>query len=352
MAQGSGAPTVPASLTRRQSPPADHVASILSMSQAATGTSDQQGQACDVLAAMRSIVPYAAASIVIWDPLTGQHQTLVNDGYPSVVSAHLNGGFVESDELYRFMRTQSPLPLRWKDTPFDYRHRYSARSVFMPAGFDEGMSALLFSADHRYTGVLHLSVENQAGITDDAVASVTWLQTLLSPLVDEFAVWSRLAQRLSPNSSAILIAPSGATADIPDRLWARPANERDDLVAAVMREWARLEHCTSHLLWQSPRGQWLKLWVHRIPSGLLVLVDEQDHRPPYSLTDREVAVIGGVVVGRSNQQMAKGLKISARTVAKHLENIRHKTATASRTELCARALREGFVPLAPGNPQL
>lgn len=329
----------------RPGPPSVHVGPLLSISRLAGGESGQAEQAHEALSTIRSIIPYQAASIAVWDPLTQEHRTKVNDGYPEAVAAHLNGRFVQSDELYRIMRTQDPLPLRWQDVPFDYRERHSARSVFIPAGFNEGTSVLLLSQDNRYTGILHVSVDSRRGITDEAVASLAWLQTLLSPIVDELGSWSRLVHRISPASSAIMIAASGAAVDMPDHEWAWLPHERDALVKSVLANWPALKSGTSRLLWRSSSGRWFKLWLQGLQPGVLLLIEEQEEGAPHSLTDREMAVVAGIAAGQSNQQLASALGVSVRTVAKHLENIMHKTSATSRTDLCARAYRDGFLAL-------
>ncbi|MBY3552044.1 LuxR C-terminal-related transcriptional regulator [Modestobacter lapidis] len=310
---------------------------------------DRKEKACEALRAIRSIIPYEAAGISVWDPLTGVHQTLASDGYSERVSSYLNGDFVEEDEMYRSMRTKNPLPLRWQDFPDNYRDLHSARSVFIPAGFDEGMSALLLSGGHRYTGVLHISVGGREDITDEAVGSVTWLQSLLSPIVDELATWSRLVERLSPSSSAMVLDQSGIVQDLPDRRWATSSDNRDALRSSLMLEWATLSSGTHRRMWRSPSGDWLQLRIYGVGTRVLVAVEENSDGPPCSLTYQEMVIVARVAEGKSNKQLASDLGVSVRTVAKHMEHILDKAGAESRTELCSRAHREGFISLPPAS---
>jgi DNA-binding NarL/FixJ family response regulator len=56
-------------------------------------------------------------------------------------------------------------------------------------------------------------------------------------------------------------------------------------------------------------------------------------------------VLGLLVTGASNQRIAEGLGITARTVELHVDHVRAKLAAPSRTTAAARALRLGlFVP--------
>ncbi|TYC06512.1 AAA family ATPase [Micromonospora sp. WP24] len=57
------------------------------------------------------------------------------------------------------------------------------------------------------------------------------------------------------------------------------------------------------------------------------------------LTGREVEVLGCLVAGMSNKQVAKALGISVRTVTVHVSNLLRKTGAASRTEVALWAVQ-------------
>ena len=65
------------------------------------------------------------------------------------------------------------------------------------------------------------------------------------------------------------------------------------------------------------------------------------------LTPRELEVLGLLIDGCSNQQIAAALVVAPRTVAAHLEHILVKLGATTRTLAAVRAEREGlYVPLA------
>ncbi len=66
--------------------------------------------------------------------------------------------------------------------------------------------------------------------------------------------------------------------------------------------------------------------------------------PPDRLTERELDVLRLVTEGLRNKEIAERLQITGNTVKFHLGNILGKLHATSRTELAARALREGLVP--------
>jgi DNA-binding NarL/FixJ family response regulator len=63
------------------------------------------------------------------------------------------------------------------------------------------------------------------------------------------------------------------------------------------------------------------------------------------LTPRELEVLGLLVEGCSNQQIARALVVAPRTVAAHLEHVLAKLDAPTRTLAAVRAEREGlYVP--------
>lgn len=64
-----------------------------------------------------------------------------------------------------------------------------------------------------------------------------------------------------------------------------------------------------------------------------------------SLTERELEVLGLVARGLANQEIAKMLVISERTVGTHVSNILDKLHLTNRTQAALYALREGVIRL-------
>jgi DNA-binding NarL/FixJ family response regulator len=65
--------------------------------------------------------------------------------------------------------------------------------------------------------------------------------------------------------------------------------------------------------------------------------------PPDRLTERELEVLAQVTAGLRNKEIAAELGVSENTVKFHLRNILEKLHATSRTEVAARAVREGLV---------
>ena len=66
------------------------------------------------------------------------------------------------------------------------------------------------------------------------------------------------------------------------------------------------------------------------------------------VSPRELDVVRLVVDGRSNDEIGVALGIGAKTVETHLRRLFDRFELGSRTELAARALREGWLDIPPG----
>jgi DNA-binding NarL/FixJ family response regulator len=76
-----------------------------------------------------------------------------------------------------------------------------------------------------------------------------------------------------------------------------------------------------------------------------ILMSSEQSQSPASLSDRELEILDLVANGLTNDQIAKTLEISKRTVDNHVSNIIKKTNTKNRVELVRWALHWGKVCL-------
>ena len=63
---------------------------------------------------------------------------------------------------------------------------------------------------------------------------------------------------------------------------------------------------------------------------------------PFGLTPRETEIVGAIVEGLSNREIASQLGISLQTVKHHLTSIFDKSGTSSRLELALLAIKQGL----------
>ena len=61
------------------------------------------------------------------------------------------------------------------------------------------------------------------------------------------------------------------------------------------------------------------------------------------LTDREIEVLGLIVEGMQNEQIAKKLVITLSTAKAHVHNILQKLCVENRTQATITAVKEGLI---------
>jgi DNA-binding CsgD family transcriptional regulator len=297
----------------------------------------RQSRSAEILQRLRVVVPYAAAAVTAAKSGSIEHVSLANDGYPEPVEHHLNHWFVHHDPAYLLMRRSSGPPLRWRDNPFRYRDTFSAQEVFIPAGFDEGVTVCMRNRRGFYTGSLHLSVEDRKQPTDEAVTFLTHLQVMLGELTDLGAA----PPQVIPEGNKVTVTPSGC------RRQAAVRPVPDELVRQV-RTLAAADALPSWFWWQSASGDVRLVTTERI--GDEITVGETLAELPYELSVRELEVLTLVAGGLTNLQIGRRLAISPKTVAKHVEHTLAKLGAAGRTEAAVRATRVGLVLLSTERP--
>jgi DNA-binding CsgD family transcriptional regulator len=86
-----------------------------------------------------------------------------------------------------------------------------------------------------------------------------------------------------------------------------------------------------------------------VPPGLTAVVLLSPATDLHGLTPREMEVLGLLVQGCSNQEIARTLVVAPRTVATHLEHVLDKLGAPTRTLAAVRAERDGlYVPRPAG----
>lgn len=316
------------------------LSALLRIGQVAGSAVDPREAAAEILDLFGSIVPYAAASLSTWNPFTDRHETIANSGYPEHVIAHLDSWFVQHDEVYRLMRTVDPRPLRWRDMPFDYRRLHSAREVFIPVGFDEGVTTCLYTLDGRYTGSFHVSTDVRCHPSDAAMQALLVLQSTLAGLVDALRVPNWRVASEGPVECAAVVTLGAEVVPLPSHVPGPHLADGSPLVQTTARLLA-CEPSVSRYLWQDESGQWHRVLVERIAEGAVIAVTPTEL--PLRLTPREVDVLTLLAEGHSNPEIARILVTSTKTIAKHVEHVLHKLRCTSRSAAAARAIGDGLL---------
>jgi DNA-binding CsgD family transcriptional regulator len=314
-------------------------------------------RAAALLAQLQRVVRFDAGWISLLPPDQDSHVPLARAGYDERVCGFLDGASMLADvELVGLRRSRRPVRLR--DSPIPPSDLPGWAEYLAPAGFRDAVSAGLFTPEGRYLGLLTLNTQTADQVSEAARDLVGLLATPIASAVDPLRSLSTIAGIVRGATAGVVLSHGGtglALPGLPDHRLLAPGS---GVVAAACEQVAQGSSYASFLA-PLPRGQdaegHVRVSVLAVPrdvsffAAAVVLISPAGDL--CGLSRRELQVLGQLVTGASNEQIAVALAISARTVAVHIEHARAKLAAPSRTAAAARALRLGlFVPFSLVTP--
>lgn len=298
-------------------------------------------RAARAVEAVAEVVPCDAVGLSAWDPVRGRHRPVVTAGLPAGPPPGQGDPFFD-DPGYRYVRARRT-PLRRCDVPGAAENAFVA-DVLVPAGLVEGVTACLFAADGRYTGVLNLGLRREEPVSVEAMALLTVMLAGLAQLVDVTRDAAAAAAALDPALPAALVGVDGSCTPLPGRPSCPLLRPGAPVLAEAWRRRPR-DDGSAAFLWHDADGALWRVLVVRPGGGALergtLLVTASPTEVPLSL--RELQVLTALAEGGSNPVIAERLAIGRRTVATHVEHVLAKLGVASRAQAAARATRDGLL---------
>jgi DNA-binding CsgD family transcriptional regulator len=331
--------------------PADSREVTVEVAGIALAPSSVEERAEALLDQLRRVLPFQAARIGLLDPERGAPISLVSHGYDEAVSAYYDSpAVVEEFELLGLDR-QCP-PIRIRDLPVPPAEVRGWAEYLQPAGFQEGLAVGLFTADGRHLGILGLNTDTAAHPTEAARDLIGRLAPMIAYAVDPLRSIVAAAQLVHDASAGIVLTRDGKALPVPGLPVHPLLSQGSPVLTVVTEQLAGAPHCLSFLCPYSTQGDvdsHVRVTVLPCqpqpaccPAAVVVM------SPPGSLcglTPRELTILGLLVEGWSNQRIAAGLGIKARTVAAHVEHVLVKLGARSRALAAVRALNRGlYVP--------
>jgi DNA-binding CsgD family transcriptional regulator len=319
---------------------------------AAPGTLAERAEA--LLAQVQRVVRFDAGWIALLPPDQDSHVPLARSGYDERVCGHLDSPGVLADaELVGLSRSRRPI--RARDMPFPPSEVAGWAEYMEPAGFRDGVSAGLFTSAGRYLGLLSLHTRVADQVSDAARDLLGVLATSIASGLDPLRSLAVIAGLVHQAAGGIAVAPSGAALPLPGLPGHRLLAPGSDVLAAATVQLAEGGPHASFLARLSQPEDTethARVTVMAAPPELQVFAAAVVLVSPagdlHGLSHRELQVLGLLVTGASNAQIAGVLGIAGRTVEVHVDHVRTKLAAPSRTTAAARALRLGlFVPPPP-----
>jgi DNA-binding CsgD family transcriptional regulator len=325
-------------------------ASALRLAEIAAASGDLPERAEALLLELRRHVPFDAAWIALADPLGAGYTSLASTSLDDEIIQYLSGPRSAQDiEVARANGDRGPLSP--SDLPYPAGDLPTWAECLLPAGYHEALGAPLFASGSRQVGFLSLL---STGTQPPTPAVRRRLQRLIPIVVrgiDPMRSMLSAARLVQDASAGVVLCMEGALPlpGLPDdALLAENAP-----VLAAARAAITDGRVYASFLW--PLGGWHAPDGHvRVsvltgtadPVGLLLgVVLLSDAGDLHGLTPRELEVLGLLIEGRTNQEIALAFVVAPRTVAVHVEHILAKLGASSRTLAAVRAERAGlYVP--------
>jgi DNA-binding CsgD family transcriptional regulator len=333
--------------------PVSHDAELqLAEISARPGPVHQRAQA--LLDALHHLLPFDGAWMALAEP--------GGRGYTPLASADLEGSSVRSlsdPHMARQMRVtgadRDRAPTSLSDLPSSSADLRAWAEHLLPAGFREALSLALFGEGGRHVGFPTLLFRRADPPSPALRRQLTrWAPTLAAAIDPVRSLAAPTAVVRGARAGVILLRDNDVSR-VPG-LRDDPLLRADSELVGVARDVIGEGRNYATFLW--PRG------ARESPDGYVratVMAGEQDLEGVAcgiallspaprlrGLTHRELEVLGHVIEGCSNMEIARALVVSPRTVAAHLEHVLAKLDAPSRTLAAVRAERSGlYIPLPP-----
>lgn len=323
----------------------------LELAEIGASTTPLPGRASETLATLRRLLPFDGAWLALVEP-TG-------NGYTSLASAGLDEGTVHylsgpqmAHDIEATQADRPRPPLSPSDLAYPVQDLRTWAECLIPAGFHEALAVGLFDSGQRHVGFLALLSQSAQPPAPVVRRRLHQLTPLLAQVIDPLRSLTTAARLVHGATAGTVLRPGGGTAPLPG-LGTDAMLAADSPVVDVARAYLDDGQVFASFLWPSggrhaPDGH-VRVTVLASPErelayalGTVVVSPPGDLR---GLTPRELEVLGLVVRGCSNQQIAHALVVAPRTVATHLEHVLAKLEAATRTGAAVRAERHGlYVP--------
>ncbi|WP_433305158.1 LuxR C-terminal-related transcriptional regulator [Actinoplanes sp. CA-030573] len=298
---------------------------------------------------LRAVMPFSAAWLGVLDGRGRRFLTVAAVGHDAAARAYIESrGYCSEVESSGVLQGRRPVRLRNGGMPSAY---LSQEGLWSPAGQHDGLGMPLVAADGRPVGLLVLLTDATGHPSDPDCRLIGKVAPMITSAIDPMTSITALAGLVVDPRASAVVGPGGAVHPLPGSP-VHPLLGTGGQMVAVASERLRAHSSPTSFLYPCPNhgtDDYLRITViacPRVPSSpfaeLVVLSPPGDL---HGLTRRELEVLGWVIDGATNRQIASTLSITERTVAAHLEHIRSKLGAPTRTAAAVRSLDQGlYIP--------
>jgi len=323
------------------------------MVEVASSTDPLPQRAHAVLQSLGRWVPADAAWLALSDPRSHTYATAASTGLDRSIVAYLDrpAAAVEIQET-GLNRDQPPVSLTELPTPLEELPTWS--ECLIPAGFRGGLGVPLFEPGGLLVGVLGLLSSSREPPFLESRDRLGQLSPVIARGLSPMRSLLAAARIVQGAAAGAVLLRDGTTCPLPG-LGDHALLVGSSPVAEIARGALGDGQVYRSFMWPARHGsrggshvRITVLAATDLPAfvlGIALVTPDVDTR---GLTPRELEVLGLLVDGRSNQQIARRLAVAPRTVAAHVEHLLEKLKAPTRTVAAVRAEREGcYVPPHP-----
>jgi DNA-binding CsgD family transcriptional regulator len=323
---------------------------VAEMGEIAASTAPLPERAQGLLQSLDRWVPYEAAYLALSDPWSNVYVTVGSTGLDRSVIDYLDRpGTAQEIELAGLDRNRPPVSLAEMPVPADELSTWA--ECLLPAGFREGLGVALFEPGGLHVGILGLMSSSKEPPSDAMRNRLGQLAPLIARGLSPMRSLLATARIVQGATAGAVLLQDGTTCSLPG-LEDHALLVADSPVVDIARGTLLTGQVYRSFMWPARDGpgatghvRMTVLAASDVPAfvlGTLLVTPDVDCR---GLTPRELQVLGLLVDGRSNQQIAKMLAVAPRTIAAHIEHLLDKLEAPTRTLAAVRAEREGcYVP--------
>ncbi|WP_019135101.1 helix-turn-helix transcriptional regulator [Cellulomonas massiliensis] len=319
---------------------------------AAGGTSSERVR--QLLEVVRRIVPFDAAFLAFADPLADAYYSLVGVDLDAPAVQLLSGPQIMHDIRATGTDRQGP-PVGPSDLSYPVEELPTWGGCLIPSGLHEGLGVALVARGGRHVGHLAVLFESRRPPRRATRRRLAELAPVIAAAIDPMRSLLAGARLVRGATAGVVLRAGGGCHELPG-LPAHALLLPGSAVLAVARERIGAGQVYSSFLWpvggaHAPDGH-VRVTVMAAPDDALpgptAVATLSPSGDLHGLTPRELEVLGLLVEGCSNREIASRLVVAPRTVAAHLEHVLVKLGTATRTLAAVRAERDGtYVPAVP-----
>jgi DNA-binding CsgD family transcriptional regulator len=304
-----------------------------------------------MLDVLRLLVPFDAAWLAVADPLRTSYTCVASADLDEHVLRYLSGPVVAQDIAVTHP-DHARAPVSPSDLPYPAADLPTWAECLTPAGFHEALGVSLFDRGQRHVGHLAMFWSGEEAPSPDTRRRLHRLTPVLARGSDPLRSLAAAARVVRGATAGVVLCRDSPSRPLPG-LGGDALLGPGSPVVTIARSHLDDGQVFASFLWprggrHAPDGH-VRVTVLASPGeapasvlGTVVLSSVGDL---HGLTPRELEVLGLLVEGCSNQEIARALVVAPRTVAAHLEHVLAKLDAPSRTLAAVRAEREGlYVP--------